>query len=198
MRTTRWMGLVGVAVMMACGDDPVTAPGPVPPLATVFSATGRIGATVSQFRAILGPANGGIAGEQPAGRREINWDGAAAIPFNNRNDFPADFFNTTVKAGAVFTTPGTGFRNDSTLFSEINPDYAAQFLFFTASEIFAPIGSNQFDQLFRVAGQPTPALVPGFGIVLSDVDLADQTTSQLFRQGGSRLGPDRAPLRSDE
>jgi len=33
------------------------------------------------------PANGGIAGEQPAGRREINWDGAAAIPFNNRNDF---------------------------------------------------------------------------------------------------------------
>ena len=57
------------------------------PLATVYSATGPIGATVSQFRAILGPANGGIAGEQPAGRREINWDGAAAIPFNNRNDF---------------------------------------------------------------------------------------------------------------
>jgi len=87
MRTTRWMGLVGVAVMTACGDDPVTAPRPVPPLATVYRATGPIGATVSQFRAILGPANGGIAGEQPAGRREINWDGAAAIPFNNRNDF---------------------------------------------------------------------------------------------------------------
>jgi hypothetical protein len=66
MRTMRWMGLVGVAVMMACGDDPVTAPGAVPPLATVYSATGPIGATVSQFRAILGPANGGIAGEQPA------------------------------------------------------------------------------------------------------------------------------------
>ena len=95
MRATRWMGLAGVAVMMACGDDPVTAPRPVPPLATVYRATGMIGATVSQFRAILGAANGGIAGEQPAGRREINWDGAAAIPFNNRNDFPADFFNTT-------------------------------------------------------------------------------------------------------
>src|SRR3989441_7292807 len=94
MRTTRWMGLVGAAVMMACSDDPVTAPGPVPPLATVFSATGRIGATVSQFRAILGAPNGGIAGEQPAGRREINWDGAAAISFNNRNDFPADFFRS--------------------------------------------------------------------------------------------------------
>jgi len=87
MGTTKWMGLAGMAVMMACSGDPVTAPGPVPPLATVYSATGPIGATVSQFRAILGPANGGIAGEQPAGRREINWDGAAAIPFNNRNDF---------------------------------------------------------------------------------------------------------------
>src|SRR5438132_12113718 len=102
MRATIWMGLVGVAVMTACNGDRATAPAPVRPLATVYSATGRIGATVSQFRAILGAPNGGIAGEQPAGRREINWDGAAAIPFNNRNDFPADFFNTTVKAGAVF------------------------------------------------------------------------------------------------
>ncbi|HTD70242.1 MAG TPA: hypothetical protein VK647_07280 [Gemmatimonadales bacterium] len=198
MRTMIWVGLAGVAVMMACNDDPVTAPGPVPPLATVFSATGRVGATVSQFRAILGAANGGIAGEQPAGRREINWDGAAAIPFNNRNDFPADFFNTTVKAGAVFTTPGTGFRNDSTLFSDINPDYAAQFLFFSASEVFAPVGSNQLDQSFRVAGQPTPALVRGFGVVLSDVDLANQTTIQLFAQDGSTLGTYSAPVRSDE
>src|SRR2546422_3931345 len=70
MRATIWMGLVGVAVMTACNGDRATAPGPVPPLATVFSATGRIGATVSQFRAILGAPNGGIAGEQPAGRRE--------------------------------------------------------------------------------------------------------------------------------
>jgi len=193
----RWIGLAAVAVMSACNDDQATAPVPVP-LATVYSATGRVGATVNQFRAILGAANAGVAGEQPTGRREINWDGAAAIPFNNRNDFPADFFNTTVKAGAVFTTPGTGFRNDSTLFSEINPAYAAQFLFFSASEIFAPIGSNQLDQQFRDAGQPTPALVRGFGIVLSDVDLADKTTIQLFRQDGSSLGTYSAPARSDE
>src|SRR3989442_7956567 len=196
MRRMRWIQLA--AGMAARNDYQATAPAPVPPEATVFSATGMIGATVSQFRAILGAPNGGIAGEQTAGRREIKWDGAAAIPFNNRNDFPADFFNTTVKAGAVFTTPGTGFRNDSTLFSEINPDYAAQFLFFTASEIFAPVGSNQLDQSFRVAGQPTPALVRGFGIVFSDVDLADQTTIQLFAQDGSSLGTYSAPVRSDE
>ncbi len=198
MRRIKWIGLATVAVMTACNDDRATAPAPVPPLATVFSATGRIGATVNGFRATLGTANGGTAGEQPAGRREINWDGAAAIPFNNRNDFPADFFNTTVKAGAVFTTPGTGFRNDSTLFSEINPDYATQFLFFTAPNLFAPIGSNQFDQSFQVAGQPTPAVVRGFGIVFSDVDLADKTTIELFRQDGSSLGSYSAPVRSDE
>jgi len=194
----RWIGWATLAVITACNDHQATAPPPVPPEATVYSAAGTIGATVNQFRAILGAANGGIAGEQPTGRREINWDGAAAIPFNNRNDFPADFFNTTVKAGAVFTTPGTGFRNDSTLFSEINPTYAAQFLFFTASEMFAPIGSNQLDQEFRVAGQPTPALVRGFGIVFSDVDLADKTMIQLFAQEGSSLGTYSAPVRSDE
>src|SRR2546422_7001181 len=37
MRTTRWMGLAGVAVMTACNGDRATAPGPVPPLATVRS-----------------------------------------------------------------------------------------------------------------------------------------------------------------
>jgi hypothetical protein len=29
-----------------------------------------------------------------------------------------------VKSGAVFTTPGSGFRNDSTKFSEVNAGYA--------------------------------------------------------------------------
>jgi hypothetical protein len=41
-------------------------------------------------------------------------------------------------SGAVFTTSGTGFRNDSTDFSEINPAYAADFTFFSANKIFAP------------------------------------------------------------
>jgi hypothetical protein len=152
---------------------------------------------VDDFRIALGPSNGGTAGEQPAGRREINWDGAGANPFNNRNDFPPDFFNTTVKAGAVYTTAGTGFRNDSTAFREVNPAYATEFNAFSPTKIFAPIGSNLVDQLFRVAGQPTPAVVRGFGIVFSDVDLAEQTTIQLFGQDGSTLGTYAAPIRSD-
>ena len=189
---------VALALAIAACDDYNTVSNPVPPLVpTVVSATGDITAKVDEFRNALGPSNGGTAGEQPAGRREINWDGAGANPFNNRNDFPADFFNSNVKAGAVYTTAGTGLRNDSTLFGEVNPTYAAEFNFFSPSKIFAPIGSNLLDQLFQVAGQPTPAVVRGFGIVFSDVDVADQTTIQLFAQNGSALGTYAAPVRSD-
>src|SRR6266516_3840821 len=190
---------VAILAIAACNDDNNNVSNPVPPpVATVVSATGDITAKVVEYRALLGdPSNGGTAGEQPAGRREISWDGAGANPFDNKNDFPAGFFNSNVKSGAVFTTAGTGFRNDSTLFAEINPTFAAQFNFFSANKIFAPVGSNQLDQLFQVAGQPTPAVVRGFGIVLSDVDLADKTTIQLFAQDGSSLGVYAAPVRSD-
>lgn len=200
MYNMKWMGAAVFAVMLACNSDEYVAPGPQPspgPQATVITATGDITAKVDEFRNALGPSNGGTAGEQPGGRREINWDGAGADPFNNRNDFPADFFNTNVKAGAMYTTAGTGFRNDSTLFKDVNPEYAAQFSFFSATKVFGPVGSNQLDQLFQVAGQPTPAVTRAFGIVFTDVDLADRTTIQLFAQDGASLGTFSAPARSD-
>ena len=196
MGTFRWMGFAALAAAMACNDYSAVAPDPGPQ-ATVFVASGNIAAEVDNFRNALGPSNGGTAGGQPAGRRQISWDGAGANPFNNRNDFPAAFFNTKVKSGAVFTTAGTGFRNDSTAFIEVNPNYGAEFTAFSPTKIFAPVGSNQLDQLFQVAGQPTPAVVNGFGIVLSDVDVADKTTIELFAQDGSSLGTYVAPVRSD-
>lgn len=196
---TRSFMIASALLLAACSDDnKITQPQPDPtPQPVVFTATGDITAKVTEFRDLLGPSNGGTAGEQAAGRREINWDGAAANPFNNRNDFPAAFFNTTVKSGAVYTTDGTGFRNDSTHFQEINPLYANEFSFFSANKIFAPVGSNLVDQIFEVAGQPTPAAVNAFGIVFSDVDLADKTTIQLFATNGSSLGTYSAPTRSD-
>ena len=200
MYTKRLLTIAAIAALAACSDDKVTAPPPPPPgpQATVVTATGNIAAKVDEFRNLLGPSNGGTAGEQVTGRREINWDGAGANPFDNRNDFPANFFNSNVKAGGVYTTDGTGFRNDSTKFSEINPTYATQFNFFSANKIFAPVGSNKVDQLFQVAGQPTPAVTRGIGVVFSDVDLADKTTIQLFAQDGSSLGTYSAPVRSDD
>ena len=192
-------GVIALTLSIAaCSDNEITQPIPAPqPVVTVFTATGDITAKVTAFRDLLGASNGGTAGEQLTGRREINWDGAGANPFNNKNDFPAAFFNTNVKSGAIFTTAGTGFRNDSTSFVDIDPSYAEQFKFFSANKIFAPIGSNVLDQTFQVAGQPTPALVQSFGIVFSDVDLAEKTTIQLIAQDGSSLGTYAAPVRSD-
>ena len=187
---------LAILAIAACNDDNVS--NPVTPAPTVVSATGDITAKVAEFRTLLGdPSNGGTAGEQPAGRREISWDGAGANPFNNKNDFPAAFFNSNVKSGAVFTTPGTGFRNDSLRFSEVNPTYAAQFSEFTPTKIFSPIGSNVMDVDFQVAGQPTPALVTGFGAVFSDVDAANATTIEFFDVNGQSLGSISAPVRSD-
>ena len=197
MHKTKLMALTAIAVSAACSGYSTTYPGPTPPHATVLTATGNITPEVEAFRTQLGVSNGGTAGEQPAGRREINWDGAGANPFDNRNDFPPNFFNTNVTAGAVFTTPGSGFRNDSTLFTEINPNYASQFNFFSAKKIFAPIGSNVLDQVFEVAGQTTSAAVRAVGIVFDDVDLADKTTIQLFAKDGSNLGTFAAPVRTD-
>jgi hypothetical protein len=69
--------------------------------------------------------------------------------------------------------------------------------FFSPTKTFSSIGSNLLDQLFQVAGQPTPAVVRGFGIVFSDVDLADKTTIEPLTQDGSSLGTYAAPVRSD-
>ncbi len=202
MRTTRITLALLAGLLLACSDDddPYAPPPPPPPpgpVATVIIATGDITAKVDEFRQSLGQPNGGTAGEQAGGRREINWDGGAANPFNNKNDFPADFFNTTVKAGAVYTTSGTGFRNDSLLFREVNPTYETEFTAFSPTKVFAPVGSNVMDQLFRVAGQPTPATVRAFGVVFNDVDVAEKTTIELFAQDGSLLGKFAAPVRSD-
>ena len=199
MRVTNAFRALAIAFMAitACNDY-VSSPVATPLQPTIVSATGDITAKVVEYRALLGnPANGGAAGEQPAGRREIAWDGAGANPFNNRNDFPAAFFNTNVRAGAVFTTPGTGFRNDSLKFSEVNPAYAAEFNTFSPTKIFSPIGSNVMEVNFQIAGQPTPAQVTGFGAVFSDVDIAGATTIEYFDADGQSLARISAPMRSD-
>jgi hypothetical protein len=188
---------VSLSLGAACSTNYGTGSGPVLQVTTI-SATGNITAKVDEFRTLLGePSNGGTAGEQPAGRSEISWDGAVANPFNNKNDFPAFFFNTNVKSGAIFATPGTGFRNDSLRFEEVNADSATEFGTFSPTKIFSPVGSNVMDVVFEVAGSPTPARVTGFGVVLSDVDIEGATTVEFFDENGTRLAVVAAPRRSD-
>jgi hypothetical protein len=157
----------------------------------VFTESGDIGARLAEFRIALGdPANGGTPGPLAAGRREIRWDAAPA-------EIPGDFFNTTVKAGAIFQTDGTGFSNSDNDFSDINPAYADDFNAFSAPKTFMPIGSQALTVSFRVPGAETPAATRGFGVVFSDVERVGAASIKLLDAEGRSLGQYHAPVRSD-
>ena len=208
-----WSVLVGTLLSGACGDtQPATAPtGDVSAAllasrqkdlkkkdAQIVSATGDIAAAVAQYRVLLGaPLNGATAGEQPAGRREINWDGVPAA-FTNTDAFPGDFFNARSTRGVLFTTAGTGFRVSDNGFTDVNAEYAGEFNTFSSPRLFVQIGSNEMDVDFVVAGSSTPARVSGFGVVFADVERPHSTTMEYFDAAGKRLLTVAAPLSSDD
>jgi len=152
-----------------------------------------IAAKLTEFRAALG---GGLnAPNSPpadSGRREINWDGVPAA-LTDVDTFPANFFNANSKRGAVYATPGTGLRVDSTNFAAVNAGLAAQFTAFSAKKLFMPVGSNQVDVTFRLVGTDTPGLVKGFGAVFVDVDRAGSTTIEYFDVDDQRIAIVTAP-----
>ncbi|WP_040005525.1 hypothetical protein [Fibrisoma limi] len=198
------IGLVCTVLVSACNDDedePV-APIPTPTINfTQVSGSGDITAKLTEFRTLLGdPLNTTL--NQTAGRREINWDGVPAN-LTNVDTYPGDFFNSTDpavgagrKRGAVFTTPGTGFRISDNDFTDIVADYGNQFNAFSPARTFVAVGSNQTDVTFRLPGTNTPATVKGFGAIFSDVDNANSTTLEFF-EGDKSLGTFKAPVRND-
>jgi hypothetical protein len=153
--------------------------------------------TVDAYRALLGdPNNGATPGSQPAGRREINWDGtpdALSAP----NALPRDFFNTTSPRGAVFSsTAGNTFRVSAdsdnptktpVRFGEINAQYPKIFATFSPEKLFTPIGTNRMSVKFFVPGSKKPATVNGFGAVFTDVDKAGATKIEAYDRWGKRL-----------
>jgi hypothetical protein len=190
------LAVLAIVSVMGCSKDKSPTRPASGPHVTFISSTGDIAAKVGDFRTLLGdPSNGGTPGPLPTGRREVNWDGAAARPFNNQDHFPTDFFNTTVKAGLVYD--GGSFRNDSLLFAEINPTYADEFKAFSPKVMFSAIGSNVIDAVFRIPGAATPAVVSGFGAVFSDVDLDQVTSIEAIDKDGRSLGRFFVPRRSD-
>jgi len=157
----------------------------------VLTATGDIATRLSEFRTALGdPANGGAPGPLPGGRREIKWDGAPA-------QMPGDFFNTTVKVGAIFTTDGIGFSNSDNDFSDVNSAYADDFNAFSPLKTFMPIGSAALTMEFRVPGSETRAATRGFGVVFSDVERVGAASIKLVDADGRSLGQYHAPVRTD-
>ena len=197
MKPTIYAPYLSLAALAACNS--ISSPiyqAPPPPAYTVYETLGdsvSIAAKLVEFRAALG-GNLNAPNSPPAdsGRREINWDGVPAA-LTNVDTFPANFFNVNSKRGAVFTTPGTGFRIDSTNFAGVNAGLAAQFKFFSPKKTFMSVGSNQLDVDFKVVGTDTNGLVKGFGAVFSDVDKPGSTTIEFFDANGVRIALLKAP-----
>jgi PEP-CTERM motif len=146
---------------------------------------GSIQATVDAFRASVGnPNNGNVVGSQPAGRREINWDGGgAAAPFQTFAS-PMETFNTPpVARGLVSSTPGSALAISGAptpRFGNLNPTYSDSFGTFSAPRLFTPLGSTITDVRFFVPGTNEPATVRGFGAVFTDVDLAGSSRLEFY------------------
>jgi hypothetical protein len=147
-----------------------------------------IQAAVDQFRSDLGPNNGIVAGSQPGGRREINWDGggAAAPP-----TIDGQRLTRFAARGSTFVTPGTGFETSgspSPEFADINPAYGALFAPFSPPRLFVALDTNVMDVFFNVPGNvAVPAGVTGFGAVFTDVDSETSTVLQFFAPDGALL-----------
>jgi hypothetical protein len=165
------------------------------PRPEVFQGAGDITAAIGAFRTALGTLNPNQPGSVGSGRREINWD-AVPAQFTNTDAFPADFFNQPVTGrarGAVFSTPGTGFRVSDDNLVDLNPTYADQFDFFSPVRTFIAVGDNVTTVRFFVPGSSTPATSTGFGVVFSDLDHPGSGRLRLFAADGRNLGTYLAP-----
>jgi hypothetical protein len=154
---------------------------------------------VDAFRTLLGPLNPSTAGSFGTGRREINWDGVPGA-LSAPNAMPAGFFNTTSPRGVRFTTPGTGFQVSADAasgiaaeFGNIDPSYPGLFRTFSPQRLFTPLGSNVTDVNFLIPGSSTAALTRGFGVVFTDVDLANTTSLTFFDASDTPLGTFHVP-----
>ncbi len=183
----------------SCNKDDYNNPSPQPQ-STVIKGSGELSTALADFRHLLGDSLNAAPGKT-SGRREINWDGVPAN-ITNTDNFPFDFFNSTDpavangrKRGLVYQNTGTAFRVDSSDFSGIDNSYAAQFDAFSPKKVFAYLGNNVTDILFKVAGTNADANIKGFGLILSDVDDPNSTTLEFFN-GLKSLGVFKAPTRT--
>lgn len=181
-------------------QQPTTQTGQSAPLVQVVTGSGNLAAvqgTVATFNGIAGAAVNPPGAVGPAtNRRDINWDGVTGANLQPNNLLP-EFFQVNSSRGVLLSSPGgTAVRVADDDFAHINANYAALFNAFSGTKTFAAIGSNQVRVDFRVpgTGNPgTPASTRSFGVVFSDVDLANTTNIALFDANGNSLGRYDAP-----
>lgn len=199
MKPTVYVPILALATLAACSSySPGVTQPPDPPHQsfTTLGDSATVAAKLDEFRAALGgdlhAPNTPPAG---TGRREINWDGVSPA-LTNVDNFPARFFNETSKRGAVFITPGSGLRIDSTAFASVNAAFADQFTAFSPKKLFMPVGTNRVEVDFEVVGATTHGLVNGFGVIFSDVDRAGSTHVDFIDANDVRIARLEAPAHS--
>ena len=164
---------------------------------TVVTGSGDINAKVNEFRQLLGSqlnTTPGVIG----GRREVNWDGVPTDLLNK--PLPGNFFNTigtnippTRQRGLVYSSGADNFQVSNDGFRSLNAETASAFTAFSGSQVFANVNSDLWKVDFQVPGETTPATVRGFGLVFSDVDVANSTFVEFFN-GTESLGKFFAPV----
>ena len=160
---------------------------------TMFSGSGSVGTltALNDFRAAIGGANnGGGGGPQATGRREIDWDG---VRLDGTDANP----NTQVLvSGSLVNIPATRFaaRGLTTAdpyavsgdgFASINPSIAGGINAFSPRNTFAMGGDHELEMSFNLAGTTIQAGTRGFGAIFNDVEIAGDTTMEMFHNGVS-------------
>ena len=163
----------------------------------VVSGSGEINDELAKFRTLLGGSLNTTPGAT-GGFREVNWD---AVPDSLvGKTMPNNFFNTvgdnvpaSQQRGLVYE-PGTGeFRVSATNFIEVNGTTDGEFAAFSGNKTFANISGTLWPIKPEVPGLAEAATVKGFGIVFSDVDVANSTFLEFF-SGNKSLGKFFAPV----
>lgn len=167
----------------------------------IVSGAGDIQPKLDRFRRILGGqlnTTPGAAG----GYREIDWDGVPDELVGKA--MPNDFFNTVgegipaSRQRGLTYQPGAGeFRVSKTNFIEVNNTTEGEFAAFSGDKTFANVSANLWVIEPELPGKRAPATIKGFGIVFSDVDVANSTSLEFFC-GERSLGKFFVPVRSAE
>jgi hypothetical protein len=164
----------------------------------VIAGTGDINPMLDEFRSLLGGQLNTTPGATE-GRREINWDGVPDHMLDQK--LPEDFFNPTAPEAPVANQRGLrysangNFQVSKTNFAAVNPEAAGEFNSFSGTKSFANVSASQWDVEFQVPGKLRAASVKGFGIVFSDVDVANSTSLEFFTENKS-LGKFYVPAKN--
>lgn len=195
------------SLALACALAPIAASAAPKVTVAAGPAQADLLSAVASFRTEIALGGAGNIGVVPLanGFRNINWDGAPdslAAPAA----LPADFFNGSIRRGAMFFAPQPGatvqvsasFDNAAGTpprFGNVDPSYATRFKAFTEQRLFAAVGGNVIETLFFVPGSPgTAATVNGFGAIFCDVDLPNVSSIECFDAADKSLGKFYAPV----